>query len=504
MVGATGFEPATPCSQSRCATKLRYAPTRNVHDKRRLQRGQPENRAPGRQEKRKLNGRPYQLTHQYSGERMKLKVTLFSGNENASGGLPAPSDGRDPQHIRRGGSSPPSFLTLRARLTALTLSRGSIFLSCFLTLFSSPAPAKADEVLDTEHSHYREQIERIRNSLEQAKDQKDQKETLADARRTARWVFEEPAAARTEGDRLNRRISKEFLELGIPVVIHPAPSRPVILQKFTDHSIRITDFERGLILVRVSVPFLRDGAMKRSRSIGILLATLLLKDQILALPLRERIPLSKYLPSEALKPKAPLAMEILSRALSPTGFHVRIMPLAAGGGIVVIHMELPIPLHLAQNKAIGLDGLTLSSEKGSEKLRRGLPPTGLIVDARRLHVTPFRDILLASSNGQILMKPDDGRDSGSLPHGWAGFSEAPSPAVLKERVGPHPLVVRPDALIHHQLFLLSQKDFHRVSLLFSWTGLLKTGHILVRVAPLAAMRSTPSPKVGNKKSTAPP
>jgi hypothetical protein len=26
MVGATGFEPAAPCSQSRCATKLRYAP----------------------------------------------------------------------------------------------------------------------------------------------------------------------------------------------------------------------------------------------------------------------------------------------------------------------------------------------------------------------------------------------------------------------------------------------------------------------------------------------
>ncbi len=25
-VGATGFEPAAPCSQSRCATKLRYAP----------------------------------------------------------------------------------------------------------------------------------------------------------------------------------------------------------------------------------------------------------------------------------------------------------------------------------------------------------------------------------------------------------------------------------------------------------------------------------------------
>lgn len=26
MVGAAGFEPATPCSQGRCATKLRYAP----------------------------------------------------------------------------------------------------------------------------------------------------------------------------------------------------------------------------------------------------------------------------------------------------------------------------------------------------------------------------------------------------------------------------------------------------------------------------------------------
>ena len=27
LVGAAGFEPATLCSQGRCATKLRYAPT---------------------------------------------------------------------------------------------------------------------------------------------------------------------------------------------------------------------------------------------------------------------------------------------------------------------------------------------------------------------------------------------------------------------------------------------------------------------------------------------
>ena len=30
MVGATGFEPATPCTPSKCATRLRYAPTRKA------------------------------------------------------------------------------------------------------------------------------------------------------------------------------------------------------------------------------------------------------------------------------------------------------------------------------------------------------------------------------------------------------------------------------------------------------------------------------------------
>ena len=30
LVGATGFEPATLCSQSRCATKLRHTPTPNI------------------------------------------------------------------------------------------------------------------------------------------------------------------------------------------------------------------------------------------------------------------------------------------------------------------------------------------------------------------------------------------------------------------------------------------------------------------------------------------
>ena len=30
MVGARGFEPPTPCAQGRCATRLRYAPTKTV------------------------------------------------------------------------------------------------------------------------------------------------------------------------------------------------------------------------------------------------------------------------------------------------------------------------------------------------------------------------------------------------------------------------------------------------------------------------------------------
>jgi hypothetical protein len=32
LVGAAGFEPATPCAQGRCATRLRYAPTSNLPD----------------------------------------------------------------------------------------------------------------------------------------------------------------------------------------------------------------------------------------------------------------------------------------------------------------------------------------------------------------------------------------------------------------------------------------------------------------------------------------
>src|SRR5262249_7364453 len=36
LIGATGFEPATPCAQGRCATRLRYAPTLKTQESYRL------------------------------------------------------------------------------------------------------------------------------------------------------------------------------------------------------------------------------------------------------------------------------------------------------------------------------------------------------------------------------------------------------------------------------------------------------------------------------------
>ena len=40
LVGMTGFEPATPCTQNRCATKLRHIP--EVYCHRNRSSGQPE------------------------------------------------------------------------------------------------------------------------------------------------------------------------------------------------------------------------------------------------------------------------------------------------------------------------------------------------------------------------------------------------------------------------------------------------------------------------------
>ena len=373
-----------------------------------------------------------------------------------------------------------ALLRILIRNNALTLT---LVLSVLALSYVSPAPSRADEILDTVHSHYKDQVQRIRDSLESGRSEAEQKETLSDARRTVRWIFEEPKASRKEGDLLDKKISKEFQELGIPVVIHPVPARPFILQRFTDHSIRITDFEKGTILVKTTLPFLQDGRMKKARTEAILLAALLLRDQILSLPVRERLTLKKDLPPEALLPHGPLALTILNRAITPQGFSVRILPLAAGGGIVRVRLEIPIPLHLGGHMASQISTLSFSATPPAlKKQTRPLLPTGLILDTRHLRVSPFRDIMLASDEGYILMKPDAGRDSGSLPLGWASFSEDPSADLLKERVGRHPLTIRPEAVVHHQVFLLSRKDALTVSRLFLGTPLLRTGHILIRLS----------------------
>ena len=353
-----------------------------------------------------------------------------------------------------------------------------------LCLFFSPSPAHADEILDTVHSHYREQIQRIRDSLERDKDEAEQKESLADARRTVRWVFEEPGAAALEARLINRKVSKEFFQLGIPIIIHPVPARPFLLQRFTDHSIRVTNFEKGTILVKTSIPYLQDGGMKKARTEAILLAALLLRDQVLFLPVREKFLLKRDLPPEALLPNGPLAMTILNRAITPSGFKVQTLPLAAGGGIVLVRMEIPIPLHLGGQMATKISNLSFSSNLPIQKRRyRQTLPTGLILDARHLRISPFRDIILASDEGYILMKPDEGRDSGALPLGWAAFTDTLTPTLLLERVGPHPLTVQPDELVHRQVFLLPQVEARKVAFLFSGTTLLSTGHILIRLAP---------------------
>ncbi|MGC8530070.1 MAG: hypothetical protein ACP5OP_07745 [Leptospirillia bacterium] len=363
-------------------------------------------------------------------------------------------------------------------------SPAPVMISLFsLWLFFSPSLAHADEILNTVHSHYREQIQRIRKSLDRGKDEAEQKEAMEDARRTVRWIFEEPQAAALEARIIHRKVSKEFFELGIPVIIHPVPTRPFLLQRFTDHSIRITNFEKGTILVKTSIPFLQDGGMKKARTEAILLAALLMRDQILSLPVRERFPLKRDVPLEALLPNGPLAMTILNRAITPSGFTVRALPLAAGGGIILVRMEIPIPLHLGGKIATKISNLSFSSNLPVQKRHyRQRLPTGLILDARHLRISPFRDIILASDEGYILMKPDEGRDSGSLPLGWAAFTDNPSPALLQERVGPHPLTVRVDELVHRQVFLLPQDKARKVALLFSGTTLLNTGHILIRLA----------------------
>ena len=363
-----------------------------------------------------------------------------------------------------------------------------------LLLASCPAPA--EEILHEEHSHYREQVRRIQEALENGKKENDIKSLLTDAKRSARWIFKEPKAADKVNRRLGRRIDKEFFDLNLPVLIHPLPARPFLLQKTTAHSSLVTNFEEGTITVRVSVPFFEDSGRRKARNEAVFLSIILLRSGILDLPVREFVPLSKTIPPEASLSGGTIEQFLVSKGLTRSGLSVEIHTLAAGGGIALAKIVIPVPLHIGDALALDMERSTAASfvPTGREPSpRRNLPPTGLVIDGRAIRVRPFRDLVLLSDTRHILMIPDEGRPSASLPFGWAGWSDGQETVSLEKRVGENPLVVRPEEFLHHQVFVLTRKDAERIYRTLIPSKLLSTGHIMVLVSPQNLLRPTPSP-----------
>ena len=380
--------------------------------------------------------------------------------------------------------------------------RNPLFLAGALcVLVFSPTFSLADEILHEEHSHYRDQIRRIQDALEKKKKENDFQTLLADARRSARWIFKETRAAETVKRRLDRHIDREFFDLDLPVLIHPLPVHPFLIQKTTSHSSLVTDFEKGTITARVSVPFFEDRGLIKARNEAVFLSILLLRDGIRHLPVREFVPLVKTLPPEASLPGGPIEQYLISRGLTSSNLSMDIHTLAAGGGIALAKIVIPFPLHIGDKLAINIErsaGATVQPGLLHPSVHK-LPPTGLVVDARRLRIHPFRDLVLLSETRRILMIPDEGRPSESLPFGWAGWSDGQNTEALQQRVGLNPLVVRPEEFVHHQVFLLSRKDAAKIIADLLPTRLLEAGHILVLVSPQRLIRpsAVPSPTNGH-------
>ncbi len=355
----------------------------------------------------------------------------------------------------------------------------------FSIFIPTPGLSFAEEILNEEHSHYRDQIHRIHEALEKGKEENAINSLLSDARRSARWIFEEPAAAETVERRLGRRIDREFFDLNLPVLIHPLPARPFLLQKTTPHSSLVTDFEEGTITARVTVPFFENNGMRKARNEAVFLSILLLRDGIMNLPVREFVRLRKTVPSEAYQSGGTIAKYLISKGLARKGLSVEIHPLAAGGGIALASIVLPVPLHIGDTLALTLERSAASPPLLDKTFSNagGLPPTGLLIDARRFRIHPFRDLVLLSDSRRILMIPDEGRPSGVRPFGWAGWSDGQDVSAIEQRVGLHPLVVRPEEFLHRQVFVFSQRDARRILQSLYSSKLLSTGHILVLLAP---------------------
>jgi hypothetical protein len=206
--------------------------------------------------------------------------------------------------------------------------------------------------------------------------------------------------------------------------------------------------------------------------------------------------LSKTIPPEASLSGGTIEQFLVSKGLTRSGLSVEIHTLAAGGGIALARIVIPVPLHIGDALALDMERSAAASfvPTGREPSpRRNLPPTGLVIDARSFRVRPFRDLVLLSDTRHILMIPDEGRPSASLPFGWAGWSDGQETVSLEKRVGENPLVVRPEEFLHHQVFVLTRKDAERIYRTLISSKLLSTGHIMVLVSPQNLLRPAPSP-----------
>ncbi len=353
-----------------------------------------------------------------------------------------------------------------------------------------PGPSPAEEILNEEHSHYRDQIQRIHEALEKNKTESDVRSLLDDARRSARWIFKEPGAAETVERRLGRRIDKEFFELNLPVLIHTLPARPFLLQKTTPHSSVVTNFEEGTITSQVTVPFFENNGLRKARNEAVFLSILLLRDGIMNLPVREFVRLRKTAPPETFQAGGTVERYLIANGLTRSNLFVDIHALAAGGGIALARITLPLPLHIGDNLALTMERSAASPPPPDMIAFKphGLPPTGLLIDARRYRIHPFRDVILISDTRHILMIPDEGRPSGVLPYGWAGWSDGLDIEAVERRVGLRPLVVRPEEFLHRQVFVFSQRDSRKILHSLYPSKLMATGHILILLAPQRLVR----------------
>jgi len=367
-----------------------------------------------------------------------------------------------------------------------------------LCLMIRPAPSLSEELLDQEHTHYRQQVERIRKALEGKDTQKSESESLiTDAHRSMKWIFEEPRAAETEERRLRKRISKEFLDLNLPVLIHAVPPRSFLSEKTTSFSSIILNFETGEVLVSVSVPYFQDNGLRKAKNEAVFLSILLLQDGIMEIPVDGEHTVSQSVSGQVEKPGGLMEHYISTAGLSSRNLSLTINGLAAGGGIVTAHINVPMPLHIGGNLSLDIARKSYSpweSEVPEKNFLRKAPYTGLILDARAFSLKPFRDPVLISEQNRSLFVPDAGRPSSSWPYGWAGWGDSLSSVALTRRVGNNPLLIRPEEILNHHVIVLTTKDSERVGQSFRTTKLIFSGHIAILIRPEApAVRPELSP-----------